>query len=542
MKARVLFFLLLCIPFISNAQLAHRFYEFNIEDVESRDCNGKSVTNYKHLDVYVTKNDKFFGERDTTFCFDRKELTFPDLPNAIKIDNSLEDRMIWIADTSIDIPFIKDSVLQFLDDSYRRNCRIKENERWLLVETFDTTLKQYVIDTMALNPGSEYCYCGNKFYRNIKALYVGVKPWDITSDAYVVSKAGLAYQKRVKVVTDSLHTQIKHNDSTYGFNYWGRHGNYVFANPDTNLFSDKVNTITIEPYEPESKRVTIEAELMTGVFVQPFVNIKGGIYDSVKNIRHKLNLYLIDSNVCFQHYFIELVFNGDDELHFYNNQLHHRYSRSCLMFEQKAKLIIEKDGHLEFGNDGNGILAVKPGASIELEPNADLTINGQLALLDYKDWIQGGNVDVHLKPGNKLTFGEGATVSNRVFEHGSVKLHVYMEGGELDLSNLDEKSKELIVVYNSTPQFVLPNLDQVNPYPNPTNGQFFMEFRSDVLGVLNWQLQDLKGNQIQGDIHSVKNGYNLLDFNLGENRPGVYILSFDLLGETYYRKVVLVNK
>jgi hypothetical protein len=393
---------------------------------------------------------------------------------------------------------------------------------------------------MSLLPGSEYCYCGNKFYRNIKALYVGVTTWDITSNAYVVSRAGLGYQQRVKVVTDSLHTNIKFNDSLYGFDYWSRNRNFVFANPDTNLLSDKVNTITIEPYEQVNSRVTIEAEFMTGVFVQPFVNIKGGIYDTLKNIRHKLNLHLIDSNVCFQHVFIELVFNGDDELHFYKNKVQHRYSRSCLMFEQQAKLIVEKDGHLEFGNNGNGILAVKPGASIVLEPNADLTINGQLALLDYKDWIQGGHVDVHLKPGNKLTFGEGATVSNRIFEHGSVKLHVYMEGGELDLSNLDEKSKELIVIYNSVPERDPYPFYYVNPFPNPTNGKFEMEFSSDSSGVLSWQLSDLKGNDIQEGVYPI-NSYSYLEFDLTGHRPGVYILSFDLHGETYFRKVVLVN-
>ncbi|MFY0673658.1 MAG: T9SS type A sorting domain-containing protein [Bacteroidia bacterium] len=542
MIARVLPLIsLFLLPFVSFSQLSKQFYEFNIEDVEDKDCNGQTVSIYKHLDVYLTKNDKFYGERDTTICFQRKEISVNGFPNAVKINSALEERMIWIADTAIDIPFKKDSILQLLDNSFRRNCRIRDNERWMLVEVFDTTLKQYVIDTMALNTGFDYCYCGNKFYRNIKALYVGVKPWDITADAYVVSKAGLAYQQRVKVITDSIHTNAKYNDSFYTFDYWSRKRNFVFANPDTNLLSNKVNTITVEPYEAVDKRVTIDAEFVTGVFVQPFVNIKGGIYDTLNNIRHKLNLFIMDSSICFQHHFIELVFNGDDELHFYNNQIHHRYSRSCLMFEQKAKLIIEKDGHLEFGNEGKGILAVKPGASIELEPNADLSINGQLALLDYKDWIQGGHVEIYLRPGNTLTFGEGASVSNRVFEHGSVKLHVYLEGGELDISNLDEKSKELIVVYNSAPEFVLSSLDQVNPYPNPTNGQFFMEFTSDASGILNWYLYDLKGNQIEDGFYSIKNGYNNLTFDIKENRSGVYILSLDLHGETYYRKVVLMN-
>jgi hypothetical protein len=517
-----------------------RIYEYNIDMLVNDTCSGISVKKYGNLDVYCTTNGKWDGVRDNSVCFDVISLTGGVYENVVSLNSTHEDRMIWFADTTFDIPFIKDSVLRFLDYSFRRNCRIKDNERWLLVESFDTAKGQYFIDTLVLEPSFAHCYCGNKFYRNIKGLIVGVKPWDITQGAYMVSAAALAYERYVKVIVDSISASYRTSDSTQYLESLFKDSNYVFAHPDTNKFSEGTHVITVEPKKPITKRQTINAEFWTGTFIQPGVEIEGGIWDSAKKIRHKLEMEIYEANLCLQ-MVAELVTKGDDKIIFNGGSVSHGSQRACLMFEDKAELVIANNTHLLYGSAGVGILGFKPGAKLVLEDNASIIINNTLALVDYWDNQNGGAIVLKLKPGNKLEFGENASITNGSFEHGSVKLHVYLEGGELDLSNLDEKSKELIVVYNSVPQYVLPNLDQVNPYPNPTSGQFFMEFTSDVSGVLNWQLQDLKGNQIQVGMHSVNSGYNNLDFNFSGNRPGVYIISFDLLGETYYRKVVLVN-
>lgn len=543
MRHTITLLLLLGVSLFNNIHAQDYLYQFDVDTLVSSTCKQGVITKYKNIDVFITENDRFYGEKDTNFCFNVRATSGFPIENMVELDSSMEGRMVFFADTGLNIPFVKDSVLEYIDLSYRRNCRIAQNERWILVESFDTTIGNFIIDTIPLSPYYGHCYCGNKYYRNIKAMIVGAGFYDITENALAGSKATLDFRNDVKVVRDSLRMILRINDSLQiiedFFDF--RDSNLVFSNPDTNKYSNKVHTISVEPIKPVVKRNTLDVTLYSGVFLQPFVEIKGGVFDSLSNTRHKLILRFIDSNLCFQHQLIELVFNGDDEAHFNNTQVSHKSQRSCMMFEQNAKLVVEENGHFEFGTDGNGILAMKPGAKIVLEKNAKISIDGQLALLDYMSWIKGGTIDIHLKEGNELYFGKNATISNRVFENGSVMLNVYLEGGQLDLRHLDAQSRNLInVIDEKEPLQMAPGFENARVYPNPSSGNFNIEFALEEPGEIIWQLSDIRGNQIEMGSLNGKEGFNQIALSFDVHRMGVYHLSFEYNGTWYHEKVMFV--
>jgi len=193
---------------------------------------------------------------------------------------------------------------------------------------------------------------------------------------------------------------------------------------------------------------------------QDFTYLRGGLVSIAGNdtLRHRLNIVNDGADLCLPP-FIEMPFASEDAFIFKSGTLNFGNEATCLQFKEKAKLIVAENAHLDYGNRGHGLLAFKPGGSIFLEEKASMHFDGHLIILGNNE----KPISVSLKEGNKLSFGQDASI--KAYQNEAV-LTIYMEGGILDINDMD-------------PQYY-PNLNIVYPdqntekssillYPNPTS-------------------------------------------------------------------------
>ena len=513
---------------------SHLLFEFDTKDTVELVSNQGKKPYYRNLLVYSTGTDSWHDTATTN------KLDFPveEHPNVkgrwvISIDKSHEDQFIYIADTGLSIQLKKDSVYELLELNWRVNSRVRDYQRFMVVEKFDTTSRGFVKDTVDLKDKNNYCFCGTKYDGRILGLIEGIKPYDITSDAYIYSTSQILTDSIVRVITDSMRAQTIVNDSTHQTDFtWDVHPrlNTVFSNPNTDPYNTDTHYIDIFPARTATKRVGITLSAYGGVFLQPHTELRGAFFDSTQQIRHKLILSLDSSGEMCIPEIVELVMRDDNQLRFDGGNVALHGQRSCVMIRDNAEMIIGAKHSLQYGKNGVGILALKPGTTVAFEEDSRLTINNTLALTDYSNTLDGGAIDIELFSGNELVFGPDAKVSNGPFAFGSVTLNIHLKGGIVDLSQLDDQSLELINVIN----YLVPSTPAPpSVFPNPSTDKIHLTYDTDSALLDEISIYDVKGNIITNFRRKEGPGATWVPVDISTYRPGVYYVRIETIEGAY---------
>ena len=75
----------------------------------------------------------------------------------------------------------------------------------------------------------------------------------------------------------------------------------------------------------------------------------------------------------------------------------------------------------------------------------------------------------------------------------------------------------------------IPGNNEVNVYPNPSNGSFTFSYNFPSGGTINFRLYDMLGRSIDNSAENFNQGLNMKDFNYTGLAAGIYFLESDVL-------------
>lgn len=78
----------------------------------------------------------------------------------------------------------------------------------------------------------------------------------------------------------------------------------------------------------------------------------------------------------------------------------------------------------------------------------------------------------------------------------------------------------------------------INIYPNPTKDNFFVEFASDVIATIDYEIRDVIGQNAKKGELDVIAGMNKLELSLDNMPSATYIVSFTVEGQQLQRRIV----
>ena len=197
---------------------------------------------------------------------------------------------------------------------------------------------------------------------------------------------------------------------------------------------------------------------------------------------------------------------------------------ACMQFLNGGKLKIADNAHFTYGHQGYGILLLKTGSTIEIGKNASLTFDGDLFLRERKSDQEAQQIYMTLRPESHLAFTGNATVTNKYSIDNSIKLNIYMKGGTIDLSELDEHERSLIHLIYDEP-FDNPD-DNLTVSPNPLEEnrlhfQYIVSSEQDA----NAEIYSTDGRLVSSVPVSLQKGLNDLSLSLPADSKGMFILA-----------------
>jgi len=75
----------------------------------------------------------------------------------------------------------------------------------------------------------------------------------------------------------------------------------------------------------------------------------------------------------------------------------------------------------------------------------------------------------------------------------------------------------------------IPGTNEVNLYPNPSNGNFTFSYNFPSGGTIAFRLFDMLGRSIDNSATNFDKGFNMKDFNYSSLAQGIYFLESDVV-------------
>jgi hypothetical protein len=127
---------------------------------------------------------------------------------------------------------------------------------------------------------------------------------------------------------------------------------------------------------------------------------------------------------------------------------------------------------------------------------------------------------MNLNKGSNLIFGQGASISNDEKSLNGGHLCIYMNGGELDMSGLDDFSQELIrLIYPEEEKTMSANM---HIYPNPVQNSFTIEIVAAESSIGDIQISGLNGAVVFTKKYELDAGINAIKIQIPDLQPGAY--------------------
>ncbi len=283
---------------------------------------------------------------------------------------------------------------------------------------------------------------------------------------------------------------------------------------DTNLYYLDVPAL----YDPSNQQIiTINIWDSEGLIFEPFTQIRGALVDGSDSVRHTLSINNW-GQFCLGYGFSEFITAPGGTFSHHKGMIATPFG-SCMRFEYDATLRIAENASLHYGMYGNGMLAMNAGSKIDLQNNASLHFGNIFSLWDYPGQTNPENIHIYLKKGNSLVFDKYSSIVNRSLD-SRMKLVVHLQGGYLDISNLDENSKKHLVVEYNRPD---AQMEILSMYGNPLSDLNFT-LHSNHSGIANADVFDAMGKKVMTVQLTLNEGFNQIQIPLPSIAAGTYVL------------------
>ena len=263
----------------------------------------------------------------------------------------------------------------------------------------------------------------------------------------------------------------------------------------------------------------------TSLVFQEYSNLIGGLIAGNDTIRHPLNIIMDGGELCM--HTVEIISTGKSSLIYKKGDISFGKETDCLQFKDGGALSIGKNAEMHYGVYGTGMLNLSSGAKIIMEEGAKLVFDGTLLLKETSENHLTNESKIDLVAGSQLTFSEHAKI---ISQNGNKKLNVYMNGGLLDLSNLDFESRQhLNLIYPEEKS----NTDVIKIFPTISNGLIHISNNSDM--DLQLEIISTNGKRIT-DISL--DPWTIRQENISDFPNGIYFARFQIGKETYIQKII----
>ena len=269
---------------------------------------------------------------------------------------------------------------------------------------------------------------------------------------------------------------------------------------------------------------------------QPFLELQGAYLLNSTTQRHNYNIINNGGNVCFPHIVEVILKDGNHYIHKGGN-VDFGGKTACMQFGEGSKLIIDDNAHLEYGTNGVGNLALRTGSSIEIRKNAELHINNNVMLFEFKYDTEPQQVYMTLNEGSKLSFGKLANITNEYSLDGTMKLNIYMKGGEVDLSQLDPASRALINLIYDTPTTIFS--DNIQILGNPIKENVRISIVNDEAKEVAVRLTSVNGQLVYNNLIEVQKGYDEIQIPTLNLANGLYFVTIQSNEKVFTDKVII---
>jgi hypothetical protein len=243
------------------------------------------------------------------------------------------------------------------------------------------------------------------------------------------------------------------------------------------------------------------------IALPPFTGLCGAIVAGQDSIRHLLTIEF--SNFYISNcsgFSVDLPIPPNTIYEFGADTITFGQDGACLVLEPNGGIAVRPGSSLQYGRNGQGLLAAKQESSITIAPNATLTFNNTLRLLHPISYPEGG-MHVYLEEGSMLRFGDMANVERK---HTTADVWVYVHGSkdQVDFGPLTPEEQALFRFINSPVILSPAPLLEVHAFPNPVlaGNQVSLFFpRAEVEGEKKYALYSAQGETLISDVLSVSN-------------------------------------
>ncbi len=513
--------------------------------------------------IYQTQNDQWDGPVDSTNCiglFDNGSFYSIDLNqiNASKpffIKSLLDDdskiflNSDWLYTIQAFMNFSEDAPLNFGNDCANGLCS------GLLVgievpneDNTGTNLRLHPTSFPDFgNCDASICLPTEKFAENYLKEFVFKVTFDSTdlndvlaypSSTIVEESWYISYLQETVEADESHYNPM---DSTYHLYYW----DLPYANSDNALVlhtnsdypsDDNISyvDVTVEPNVPTAENISLTIDNYYNLVFQPFTSLQGGLVEGNDSLRHNLSLINDGGTICIN--FIEVNFGGSERFVYQSGNVEFGHQFACMQFMNGGTLEVADNATFHYGENGNGILALRQGANIQLGVNSTLIINNKVMMFEVGT-EESHQLYMDLNAGSSLIFGEGASLHNSYSVNDAMKLNVYMNGGVLDDSKLPAEQRALI--YKIYPEDQPQEVDPSFLSPNPAQSYVNWSYHAHAEATVQLQLFDAAGNLVYHNNESLSIGPNQKSIDLRSFAKGIYFLNWKTAGNSGVKKVVV---
>ncbi|MCF8275561.1 MAG: T9SS type A sorting domain-containing protein [Flavobacteriales bacterium] len=500
-------------------------YQVDLGSVQPVPCEFDTTTTvnaYSKVRMYSTVNDQWNGDLDSLLCYSLVQVSgswrFPTL--SVPTNRSVFFEMV------LDSALVVDTTTVYMLTSLGY-----ETDIHLGMEMPDSS----VSDTIEI--AQDLIYDGSEALCFPTQKVVGQK---INRLIYEYKSLGASYN--LSLYSPSLNPhwdgttivpQVTQPQTDYGPNlvrYW--HNIYPTA--------DSVSYTDVEPWgnPTDSTLVQYYVDGYSSLHFQDYTALRGALVDGSDSIRHGLEV-ILGGSMCIT--FFEVLWEEGNQLVIDGGTIGFHGSTGCNLFGKGGGLKIKTGSRFEYGFNSVGMLALKTGGKLVIEPNAELIINGPVFIYEYYTDPESGQFYMELPVGAKLTFAEGSSLSNQFSKDGTMKLNVYMRGGDIDLSGLTEEEKGLVkLIYDEPSPQAWENLTL---YPNPANETLQLLWVAERSGnLLNYDVFDMSGKLIvTQQVITQHAGHNKFQANVDFLDAGIYTMRLMSGNEVLARKKFVKN-
>lgn len=546
--------LLLLLIMISSAALSGQI-DYYFTSVQSQPCPADSarvITSAPNVEIYQTIDNTPFGVLDSNRCFPVRVDGFKKYVDLTDLD---VDRFLFfrhkVYANFIDYPVQPNTVLSvqgnlggnmdFYDNTL--GCEGPQCTQMILGFTIPNEDNTDLISTLTPLAFDEQCdistcvttqafaegqYLTEALYQ-IKLTDDAVSNGEILFPGLYVSDGGLSSQ----IVTEDqlIPEEYYISDNHYEVPAEALFPFYepvIFAYHEATYPSNATRSyidFNLEENKDTVQNISIvDSEYMSFLF-QNFVSLRGGLVDGSDSIRHNLNLE-ISTMMCF--FIIELVMGSGTTVSFHKGGgLDLRGASACLQLRDGARMTVESGHDMTYGIAGIGNLALKDNAIIEVRSGASLTFDGNLMLDDYDRLPDNNQASIILEPESTLTFSEKSKITSNYTE--DMKINVYMNGGTLNLSDLNPK-------YRSKLNLIYPSREEdgfFSVFPNPASEYISVPVSDAYVGSA--RVSQLTGADMQ-TLPIVDGRLDISDLG-----TGVYVVSYAVDGVRMMGKFVVAR-